>query len=169
MPVHDYNKLPWLLRSAGIHQENTIESLGLVLVAAAHSAPVPVPSWHRQSPACRAALSSSRASCLRPRCHFPGDICLPALALLQLIPGHFPLQAAPSACSQGLWHGPGSTGTADPCATEGCHVAPGVASEMEEVATARMSSCHSSCISVAAAGGEQNPPGHSAGSWVPWG
>lgn len=60
-------------------------------------------------------------------------------------------------------------GTADPCATKSCHVAGGVALEMEEVATARISSCHSSCFSVVAASGEQNPPSHSAGSWAPRG
>lgn len=68
-----------------------------------------------------------------------------------------------------LWHGTESVGTADPCATKSCHVAGGVASEMEEVATARISSCHSSCFSVAAVSGEQNPPSHSVGSWAPRG
>lgn len=85
-----------------MHQkEKTIELLELVLVAVAHSALAPVPSWHRESPAELLSSSSSRASCLRPHCHFPGDICLPALALLQHIPGHFPLWAAPVPAAMG--------------------------------------------------------------------
>lgn len=85
-----------------MHQEeNTTELLELSVVAAAHrSSHCPAPRAQLALPA--ELLCSPRASCLRPRCHFPGDNCLPALALLQHIPGHFPLQAAPQSCAMGL-------------------------------------------------------------------
>lgn len=135
----------------------------------AHTALVPVPSW-RESPCLQSrspALPEPRARG-HPATSLVTFVCLP-WPFSSTSPGTSLCRQHHGAWGHRLWHGTESVGTADPCATKSCHVAGGVALEMEEVATARISSCHSSCFSVVAASGEQNPPSHSAGSWAPRG